>query len=613
MKAKEESRRELERLLENDLLEVEVLQENLTKSIWLNDKINAMINSFDHRLENLEQSIIPIHSATQSLTRGKDNISKALNQVGQVLAYLDLAAKVEPQLAKAPARTDLVEYLNVLEETKSALLFLQASPYKSSERGVQALREVLRKASVALNQLFRSLIIELCTQSTSQHVASNTTASAATTTTTTMAGAGSEATAAAAARPAPQLLPVEAYTKTYTDVRGAALQRLLGPSLQYAKDIDAQRSLIYERGTSPLVAIAAFAMPFFRAERELAQRVLPKAAVPDSFVLAITPCMTQLLAFMRSTIQRTRRALEKAEFTDIYMLLDVIQGLSTLSKAYHGIITAAAALGLEWFELIGLAKRTAIEFFPRLYDSVVQESQGSRATATAPDAIVHEMTSVALNTLRRLVEYQPAMAALLQEGGGPILRSVQVPTFTAFCIEMLSALAMSLMVKSRAYKRTTLAMLFLLNNFHFIHKQLFEGPLASVVEAKVVAEAQKETARWQNAYLDTWKPILDVLLDQHFVQGTKTLSKPQRGTIKEAWKTFNDQFDDIIKSQSAATIAEPALRAQVLTEVQRTLLPVYQRFYDRYTTIEFSKTPEKYIKYTRAQIQELVSGLFSKY
>lgn len=57
-------------------------------------------------------------------------------------------------------------------------------------------------------------------------------------------------------------------------------------------------------------------------------------------------------------------------------------------------------------------------------------------------------------------------------------------------------------------------------------------------------------------------------------------------------------------------IPDVELRAQVIREIKAILLPMYNRFYDKYTDTEFSKTPEKYLKYSKEVLGETLDQFF---
>ncbi len=67
----------------------------------------------------------------------------------------------------------------------------------------------------------------------------------------------------------------------------------------------------------------------------------------------------------------------------------------------------------------------------------------------------------------------------------------------------------------------------------------------------------------------------------------KTLSSKQRDTIKEKFKGFNDQFDEFLKASKSYAVPDQELRAQISQDIKSVLLPMYNRFYDKYQGMFF--------------------------
>jgi hypothetical protein len=89
------------------------------------------------------------------------------------------------------------------------------------------------------------------------------------------------------------------------------------------------------------------------------------------------------------------------------------------------------------------------------------------------------------------------------------------------------------------------------------------------------------------------------------------LTKQQRDSIKEKFKSFNTEFEEAYTTQKSYAIPDVELRAQVIKEVRQILCPMFNRFYDRYTTnVEFTKNVDKYIKYNKEDLNSLLDKFF---
>lgn len=93
----------------------------------------------------------------------------------------------------------------------------------------------------------------------------------------------------------------------------------------------------------------------------------------------------------------------------------------------------------------------------------------------------------------------------------------------------------------------------------------------------------------------------------------KTLSKAQREVIKDKFKAFNTDIEEMYKHQKSWTIPDADLRMSLLKEIKNVLLVLYVRFYERYQTLEFSKNPTKYIRYDKEQLDEMLNEFFLGY
>jgi hypothetical protein len=73
-----EKRKELEKKLQQDIEEYQMLVSTFSLTNDASKRISGMLTSFDNRLSKLEAYIMPIHSATESLTRTNKSIKKIM-------------------------------------------------------------------------------------------------------------------------------------------------------------------------------------------------------------------------------------------------------------------------------------------------------------------------------------------------------------------------------------------------------------------------------------------------------------------------------------------------------------------------------------------------------
>lgn len=81
--------------------------------------------------------------------------------------------------------------------------------------------------------------------------------------------------------------------------------------------------------------------------------------------------------------------------------------------------------------------------------------------------------------------------------------------------------------------------------------------------------------------------------------------------IKERFKSFNIQFEELHSKQSQWTIPDQELRDELRLAVAEILLPAYMSFISRFgNLVQRSKNPHKYIKYTQEELDQLLGQFF---
>lgn len=200
----------------------------------------------------------------------------------------------------------------------------------------------------------------------------------------------------------------------------------------------------------------------------------------------------------------------------------------------------------------------------------------------------------------------------------------------SFVADVLEALVQNIDSKSKFYKKgQSLTQLFLLNNYFYISKSvrthpglldLINGPDAANAPANSLTSAVYERPLKQNAdlYQDNWKPCVEHLMDVTYVHegGVQhVLNSNQRQMVKDKFKNFNHDFDELWKAQKQYSIPDPDLRAMVLKDVHQIMIPMYEKFLNKYSSnnssYEFTKNVQKYIRYDVSMVKDMVNQFFT--
>ncbi|KAI8912112.1 Cullin repeat-like-containing domain protein [Powellomyces hirtus] len=597
-------RRELERKLRQDTEDLEMLEDSLAKTNVLTQKIESMLSSFDFRLGKLETSILPIHRSTQKLTKLYDHIDGSLEQVQTVIDYFDIAMKEEAFLAKGPQEPDLTPFLKSVESLKEALVYLQRTKYKASERAINTLKYTLTKALGQLNNLFRKWL-------TAASVPIDT-------------SSGNTDIPHITDKPFSNLqrLSLElqtssigdlsfppVYLKVYEEVRSTYLVKSLAALAAATRDQEQkglQGRTAYVKDSSPMVAYAQWLLRLLKAERGLTGKLLPKANGLTSFQATITPAVDVFVQLGEFMCTRVKKNVSKREYGDVFMLIDVVESLTDGIKEYDGTIAFAGSKGAEINEIASNCKAVVVQAFGQFYEDIKNDI--GKSGALSMDGTVHELTSTTLNTLRRLVEYRSAIDRIISDGANPM----GATAFATVATDILTSLSLSLEAKAKTYKKSTLSAIFTLNNFSYILKHVRASGLAEIVGQSEVARLERAAAKGRQGYRDSWTPVIESVGDKGAAipPGTKNLTNSQRASIKDQFKKFNDELDETTRTQKTYSVPDPDLRATLIKDIKAIVCPFYKMFYDRHIELEFTKHPEKYVRYTPRTLEAHIDNFF---
>ncbi|TPX64471.1 hypothetical protein SpCBS45565_g05856 [Spizellomyces sp. 'palustris'] len=594
-----ERRRELERVLYQDIQELELLQESLSKTSILSERIETMLNSFDVRLGKLETSILPIHRSTQKLTKLYDHINSSLDQVQIVVDYFDIGTKEEPFIAKGPQEEDMAPFLKSVESLKDALTYLQKTKYKASDRAIIHLKYMLTKALGQLNNLFRKCLAAASTPHDPQ--ANPDPPQIPEPTLKTLQKLSTELQTSSIG----DLDFPPVYLKIYEEVRAQFLVRCLASLVATAREQEKVDRKAYQKGTCAFVPLVGWLLKLLKSEKDLVNKLLPKSSAPTIFQTTIAAPIDTVVEIGEAMCARVKRNVTKREYADVFLLVDVVEGLLGYLKEFEGVIAYAGAKGNDIVELAGNCKTVVVQALGQFCEDVKNDTNKG---SVAADGTVHELTSTTLNTLRRLVDYHTAIDLIISDAAPPLTSQ----TFTSLLSTVLSALYTTIDQKSKSYKKPTLASIFLMNNYHYVCKNLRASRLADVAEHDDVERVEKLWGRQREVYRDSWKPVIEVITDKGLAiaPNTKTLTKSQKETIKDKFKSFNNEFDETYKQQKTYSIPDPELRAVVIKDVKAILLPFYRGFHDKFIGMEFTKNLDKYVRYSPKTLEVAIEKFF---
>ncbi|OZJ04293.1 hypothetical protein BZG36_02573 [Bifiguratus adelaidae] len=632
-----ERRRDLAKLADESE-ELHQLQANMQKLSALSDKMMGVLGSFDSRLGNLERSILPIHKSTQKLTLLADNIDKTLQETGKIVKSLDLVSIEEKTILKGPNEEDIIPYLQAMARIRDGLQYLEQCRLPACDKAMGQLRQLLKAGMLQLESLFRKWLTA-ASDPMDAHVFLR-------------------ESSPASSKPDPKLSQLSTYittssketgyavdfTKPYVDIRSLFLQKSLSSLGQGSLLTERQQGSSYEKGSGGYIKYTDAVLRMFMSESKY---VIALLSSPTHRLTAFHGSLQLALNEYTSIGRQLNQTIRRNPHNDIFLLLDVLEHYESHWKTdWDDVLEAISGPGLSLIpqaqsqrgevsslmnEFLSNGGRSFIDFA----DEVKGRREKDIYSSLAADGTVHELTSNTLSYLKRLLEYTDTVTALLLALGNGGWNNPQAMTtfqnlsawdalkvgkerdgremITAFYVEILDVLVQTLQQKSKGYRKPALTAIFLLNNFHHIAKQVRQVPLSSILDESVEQKFARLVRRQLDTYQDSWKPCVENLMDITYVKGGSlktTLNSADKQAIKDKFKNFNTEFEDIYRSQKAYAIPDPDLRSQLIRDIKKVLLPLYSRFLERYQNSDFSKNTSKYIRWSNEQLEHMVNGLF---
>ncbi|CAD6268348.1 unnamed protein product [Miscanthus lutarioriparius] len=228
---------------------------------------------------------------------------------------------------------------------------------------------------------------------------------------------------------------------------------------------------------------------------------------------------------------------------------------------------------------------------------------------------LHPFTIEVMNYVKGLFDYQSTLKILFQQPQSGSETESQLAIITMM---IMQAFQNNLNGKSKQYKDPGLSHIFLMNNLHYMVMFVRRSESNDILGGDWIQRHRKIVQQNANQYKRVaWAKIFQTLSVQ--VTGGNSSSSPSdvsstgvsRTMIKEQFKSFNMQFEDLHAKQSQWTIPDQELRDELRLAVAVVLLPAYRSFISRFgNLIQRGRNPHKYIKYSPEELDQMLGQFF---
>ncbi|VDN20414.1 unnamed protein product [Gongylonema pulchrum] len=157
MKSDESTTANIDAKLQQDSEWLRVFEENLEKSKNLSREITTLLESFQNRLVQLDQSVVPLHEKTALLQRKQANIRKVLKTVDAMQQFYSRAAELESSIREGNASVEREQFIERMEQLAEAISFFSCHP--TYQYQLDGMKLTFESGCCALEKEFRNMIL----------------------------------------------------------------------------------------------------------------------------------------------------------------------------------------------------------------------------------------------------------------------------------------------------------------------------------------------------------------------------------------------------------------------------------------------------------------------
>ncbi|KAK1881279.1 Exocyst complex component 7 [Dissostichus eleginoides] len=606
----------------------------------------SILSSFESRLMQLENSIIPVHKQTENLQRLQENVDKTLSCMDHVISYYHVAKDTDRIIREGPTGR-LDEYLACIAKIQKAVEYFQDNNPDSPE--LNTVKARFEKGKELLEAEFRSLLTRY-------------------------------------SKPVPPILILDAisvdeelevqedvvlehlpeavlqdiiciagwlveygrnqdFMNVYFQIRSNQLDRSIKGLKDHFRKNSANSGILYspavqtKRKDTPtkkapkrpgkddvldieidsyIHCISAF-VKLAQSEYALLAEIIPEHHQKKTFDSLIQEALDNLMLEGDNIVSAARRAIMRHDYSAVLTIFPILRHLKMNKAEFDSTLQGTAASTKNKLPTLITSMETigakALEEFA---DSI--KNDPDKEYNMPKDGTVHELTSNAILFLQQLLDFHETAGAMLasQETSSSAISytsEFNKRLLSTYICKVLGNLQLNLLSKSKVYEDSALSAIFLHNNYNYTLKSLEKSELIQLVTVtqKKAEGSYRELIEQQiQMYQRSWLKVTEHLTDRNmpvFQPGTKLKDK-ERQVIKDKFKGFNDGLEELCKIQKGWAIPDKEQRDFIRQAQRRVVSDTYRAFLHRCANISFTKNPEKYHKYRPEEVEEMIGRLF---
>ncbi|XP_029554905.1 exocyst complex component 7 isoform X6 [Salmo trutta] len=571
-------KREIEEKLKQEQETLSFIRENMEKSDQLTKGMVSILSSFESRLMQLENSIIPVHKQTENLQRLQENVDKTLSCMDHVISYYHVAKDTDKIIREGPTGR-LDEYLACIAKIQKAVEYFQDNNPDSPE--LNTVKARFEKGKELLEAEFRGLLtryskpvppilildaitvdeeLEVQEEVTLEHLPE-----AVLQDIICISGwlveygrnqdfmnvyfqirsnqldrsikglkdhfRKSSASSGILYSPAVQTKRKDTPTKKAPKRPGTIrkAQNLLKQYSQHGLDgkkggsnltpLEGKDDVLDIEIDSYIHCISAF-VKLAQSEYALLTEIIPEHHQKKTFDSLIQEALDNLMLEGDNIVAAARRAIMRHDYSAVLTIFPILRHLKQTKPDFDSTLQGTAASTKNKLPTLITSMETigakALEEFA---DSI--KNDPDKEYNMPKDGTVHELTSNAILFLQQLLDFQETAGAMLasQETSSSASSSeFSRRLLSTYICKVLGNLQLNLLSKSKVYEDSALSAIFLHNNYNYILKSLEKSELIQLVTVtqKKAESSYRELIEQQiQIYQRSWYKVTEHITDRN--------------------------------------------------------------------------------------------------
>ncbi|KAJ3794696.1 Cullin repeat-like-containing domain protein [Lentinula aff. detonsa] len=608
--------------MDDDSAEIELLEQNLSKTHQISQKMTTILNSFDTRLARLEKSILPLYNSTQILNRRASNIEKALMKIDEVASNQEGIAAEEALILRGPQPGEFEVYKDALQRLNASIAF------KASDQDTFDTARLIETGAKKLAQLYTKLVAEGSSGTTPapgveivrapfpSQLRSTLQPIVAFLRTLPVPSTHPSHPAAAAI-----LTTLKEAQRGYADMRGTWGKKCLeahGKRVVDRADTMEPIATGKELGTW-VQSVLSVAREEYDLLTEMSTLASP-SQLASHFGNLLNPLALLMSSIITSLVAFSKRSLQKYGF----LILSAYEALLELQPMWDEIAVLRVSPDNrketnEYKDVLQVVRMVCIRMFPEALADIKLSTAGR--TGDTSTALLDASVEVVqfLNNMQEVLVGSGDILSVVGDGNwkmgeGVVVKKQAIVEVSAqtllehFIYDVVLTIINTVSLIARTQRRPPFDSFFLLNNIAYLRKNILEPRQDSLIDylTKPTQDVLNSNFRTAKAsYLDAnFSPLMQSLSDDPKEKG--------KAATKEKFTRFYDLLEEVLERHRLAKVLEDDAesREAIGNDVIKFLIPSLKAFTQKQKEKEFSKNPQKYIKLSAETVESQLRSIY---